>query len=119
MILFSFNDYTGKFNFIWQGFTLNAWLHPLGWPGLGDALAVSLRIAVLSTLISTLLGTLMALSLTRYRFRGRGFVNGLIFLPMATPEIVLGSSLLTLFVNTALQNGVLPPGLAQVPKGTL
>jgi spermidine/putrescine transport system permease protein len=119
MILFSFNDYSGKFNFIWQGFTLNAWLHPLGWPGLGDALAVSLRIAVLSTLVSTLLGTLMALSLTRYRFRGRGFVNGLIFLPMATPEIVLGSSLLTLFVNTALQNGVLPPGLSQVPKGTL
>jgi spermidine/putrescine transport system permease protein len=119
MILFSFNDYAGKFNFIWQGFTLNAWLHPLAWPGLGEALGTSLRIAVLSTLASTVLGTLMALSLTRYRFRGRGFVNGLIFLPMATPEIVLGSSLLTLFVNTALQNGVLPPGLQQLPKGTL
>ena len=119
MILFSFNDYAGKFNFIWQGFTLNAWLHPLAWPGLGEALGTSLRIAVFSTLASTVLGTLMALSLTRYRFRGRGFVNGLIFLPMATPEIVLGSSLLTLFVNTALQNGVLPPGLQQLPKGTL
>ena len=119
MILFSFNDYAGKFNFIWHGFTLNAWLHPLAWPGLGEALGTSLRIAVLSTLASTVLGTLMALSLTRYRFRGRGFVNGLIFLPMATPEIVLGSSLLTLFVNTALQNGVLPPGLQQLPKGTL
>jgi spermidine/putrescine transport system permease protein len=119
MILFSFNDYTGKFNFIWHGFTLNAWLHPLAWPGLGEALGTSLRIAVLSTIASTVLGTLMALSLTRYKFRGRGFVNGLIFLPMATPEIVLGSSLLTLFVNTALQNGVLPPGLQQLPKGTL
>jgi len=119
MILFSFNDYAGKFNFIWQGFTLNAWLHPLAWPGLGEALGTSLRIAVLSTLASTVLGTLMALSLTRYRFRGRGFVNGLIFLPMATPEIVLGSRLLTLFVNTALQNGILPPGLQQLPKGTL
>jgi spermidine/putrescine transport system permease protein len=119
MILFSFNDYAGKFNFIWQGFTLNAWLHPLAWPGLGEALGTSLRIAVLSTLASTVLGTLMALSLTRYRFRGRGFVNGLMLLPMATPEIVLGSSLLTLFVNTALQNGVLPPGLQQLPKGTL
>jgi spermidine/putrescine transport system permease protein len=119
MIVFSFNDYAGKFNFIWHGFTLNAWLHPLAWPGLGDALAISLKIAVLSTLGSTILGTLIALALTRYRFRGRGFVNGLIFLPMATPEIVLGSSLLTLFVNTALQNGVLPPGLQQLPKGTL
>ena len=119
MILFSFNDYNGKFNFIWNGFTLNAWLHPLAWPGLPEALGTSLRVAVISTLASTLLGTLIALALTRYRFRGRGFVNGLIFLPMATPEIVLGSSLLTLFVNTALQNGVLPPGLQQLPKGTL
>jgi spermidine/putrescine transport system permease protein len=119
MILFSFNDYNGKFNFIWNGFTLNAWLHPLAWPGLPEALGTSLRVAVLSTLASTLLGTLIALALTRYRFRGRGFVNGLIFLPMATPEIVLGSSLLTLFVNTALQNGVLPPGLQQLPRGTL
>jgi spermidine/putrescine transport system permease protein len=119
MILFSFNDYAGKFNFIWRGFTLNAWLHPLAWPGLPEALGTSLRVAVISTLASTVLGTLMALALTRYRFRGRGFVNGLIFLPMATPEIVLGSSLLTLFVNTALQNGVLPPGLQQLPRGTL
>ena len=119
MILFSFNDYNGKFNFIWNGFTLNAWLHPLAWPGLPEDLGTSLRIAVISTLASTVLGTLMALALTRYRFRGHGFVNGLIFLSMATPEIVLGSSLLTLFVNTALQNGVLPPGLQQLPRGTL
>jgi spermidine/putrescine transport system permease protein len=119
MILFSFNDYAGKFNFIWRGFTLDAWLHPLAWPGLPEALGTSLRVAVISTLASTVLGTLMALALTRYRFRGRGFVNGLILLTIATPEIVLGSSLLTLFVNTALQNGVLPPGLQQLPKGTL
>jgi spermidine/putrescine transport system permease protein len=119
MILFSFNDYAGKFNFIWRGFTLDAWMHPLAWPGLPEALATSLRIAVVSTIGSTILGTLIALSLARYRFRGRGFIGGLIFLPMATPEIVLGSSLLTLFVNTALQNGVLPPGLEQLPKGTL
>jgi spermidine/putrescine transport system permease protein len=119
MILFSFNDYDGKFNFIWRGFTLAAWLHPLAWPGLSEALGTSVRIALLSTIGSTILGSLIALSLARYRFRGRGFINGLIFLPMATPEIVLGSSLLTLFVNTALQNGVLPPGLGQLPKGTL
>jgi spermidine/putrescine transport system permease protein len=119
MILFSFNDYAGKFNFIWRGFTLEAWLHPLAWPGLGDALGTSLRVAVLSTIGSTILGTLIALALARYRFRGRGLVGGLIFLPMATPEIVMGSSLLTLFVNTALQNGVLPPGLGQLPKGSL
>ena len=56
-------------------------------------------IAVLSTLIATVLGTLIALALVRYDFRGRRFTNSLIFLPMATPEIILGASLLTLFVS--------------------
>jgi spermidine/putrescine transport system permease protein len=119
MIVFSFNDYQGKFNFIWEGFTLNAWLHPLDWHGLPQAIRTSLLIAALSTLFATILGTLMALALTRYRFRGRGGVNGLIFLPMASPEIVLGASLLTLFVNVTIQNGILPPGLGLLPKGSL
>ena len=119
MIVFSFNNYDGKFNFIWRGFTLNAWLHPLDWPGLGDAIRTSLVIAALATLFSTILGTLIALALTRYRFRGRGLLNGLIFLPMASPEIVLGSSLLTMFVNISIHNGIVPPGLANLPAGTL
>ena len=110
MIIFSFNDYQGKFNFVWHGFTLNAWLHPLDWQGLPKAIQTSLTIAFLATLFSTALGTLIGLALTRYRFRGRGFVNGLIFLPMASPEIVLGASLLTLFVATAL-----PPLAGGVP----
>jgi spermidine/putrescine transport system permease protein len=118
MILFSFNDYQGKFNFIWSGFTLDAWQHPLAWPGLPDAISVSLRIAFFSTLFATVLGTLIGLALTRYQFRGRGFVNGLIFLPMASPEIVLGASLLTMFVNIGLQNGLVPPGLGLLPKQT-
>jgi spermidine/putrescine transport system permease protein len=119
MIAFSFNDYQGKFNFIWHGFTLNAWLHPLDWPGLPKAIQISLTIAFASTLFATILGTLIALALTRYRFRGRGFVNGLIFLPMASPEIVLGASLLTMFVNISLNTGFIPPGLTLLPKGTL
>jgi spermidine/putrescine transport system permease protein len=119
MIIFSFNDYQGKFNFIWSGFTLKAWLHPLDWPGLPDAIRISLTIAALSTLFSTILGTMIGLALTRYRFRGRGAINGLIFLPMASPEIVLGASLLTLFINIGLRNGIVPPGLALLPKGAL
>src|ERR1700675_634679 len=119
MIIFSFNDYQGKFNFIWTGFTLKAWLHPLDWPGLPDAIRISLTIAALSTVFSTLLGTMIGLALTRYRFRGRGAINGLIFLPMASPEIVLGASLLTLFINIGLRNGIVPPGLALLPKGAL
>jgi spermidine/putrescine transport system permease protein len=119
MIAFSFNDYQGKFNFIWSGFTLKAWQQPLAWPGLGDAVRISLTIAALSTLFSTILGTMIGLALTRYDFRGRGAINGLIFLPMASPEIVLGASLLTLFVNIGINNGILPPGLTALPKGTL
>jgi len=119
MIIFSFNDYQGKFNFIWDGFTLKAWEAPLAWPGLPDAIRVSLTVAFLSTLFATILGTMIGLALTRYQFRGRGAINGLIFLPMASPEIVLGASLLTLFINIGLRNGVLPPGLTLLPKSAL
>ena len=97
--MFSFNDPVSRSNLVWHGFTLKYWLNPLGVPGLGDALAVSLRIAFASTVIATALGTLIALALVRYDFRGKGAANLLIFLPMATPEIVLGASLLTLFVQ--------------------
>jgi spermidine/putrescine transport system permease protein len=119
MIVFSFNDYEGKFNFIWNGFTLEAWAHPLAWPGLPDAIRISITIAALSTIVATILGTMIGLALTRYHFHGRGWMNALIFLPMASPEIVLGASLLTLFVNIGLQNGIVPPGLTLLPKGTL
>jgi len=98
IILFSFNDPAGRSNFVWQGFTLDYWLNPLGVAGLADAVVLSLEIAFLSTLVATVLGTLIALALVRYGFRGRGATNMLIALPMATPEIVLGASLLTMFV---------------------
>ena len=99
MIVFSFNDPVGKSNFTWVGFTLDAWLNPFGALGLQDAVFASLRIAFTSTVVATILGTLVGLALTRYRFRGRGATNLFIFLPMATPEIVLGASLLTMFVS--------------------
>ena len=98
MILFSFNDPAGKSNFVWQGFTLAAWLDPLGVAGLESAVTISIAIALLSTLVATALGTAIALALARHDFVGRSSTNLFIFLPMATPEIVLGASLLTLFV---------------------
>ena len=110
MIVFSFNKPLGKFNYQWNTFSLDGWLHPFDWPGLGDAVITSLSIAVLSTIFATILGTMIGLALTRYSFRGRGAINGIIFLPMATPEIVMGASLLTLFVATAL-----PPLAGGVP----
>jgi len=99
MVVFSFNDPVGKSNFTWVGFTLDAWLNPFGALGLQDAVFASLRIAFISTIVATILGTLIGLALTRYTFHGRGATNLFIFLPMATPEIVLGASLLTMFVS--------------------
>jgi spermidine/putrescine transport system permease protein len=98
MIMFSFNDPTGRSNLIFKKFSFDAWLDPLGRIGLGDAVRNSLIVAFGSTLVATILGTLIALALVRYSFRGRNTTNMLIFLPMSTPEIVLGSSLLTMFI---------------------
>jgi spermidine/putrescine transport system permease protein len=105
IILFSFNDPVGRFNFTWQGFTLENWKDPFGVPGLQEALVNSLEIAALSTVIATVLGTMMALALVRYQFRGRAPTNFFIFLPLATPEIVLGASLLSLFIAIGYSTG--------------
>jgi len=105
VIAFSFNAPLGRFNYTWEGFTLDNWTHPFAVPGLGEAMRASLEIAALSSLAATILGTMMALALVRYRFRGGGALNLLIFLPMTTPEIVMGASLLTLFLNLGIATG--------------
>jgi spermidine/putrescine transport system permease protein len=110
MILFSFNDPTGRANLNFRQFSLDAWLDPFGRPGLEEAVVNSLWVAFGATIISTILGTLIALALVRYGFRGRAATNMLIFLPMSTPEVVLGASLLTMFVSTT-QMPFLPQGL--------
>ncbi len=103
VIAFSFNDLKGRKNVSWEGFTLRHWAEPFKVANLGDSVLNSLTIAFLSAAISTVLGTLIALALVRYRFRGRSATNLLLFLPMASPEVVMGSSLLALFI--ALQVG--------------
>jgi len=105
VVAFSFNNPLGRFNYTWQGFTFTNWTHPLSYPGLGGAIRVSIEIALLSALVSTLLGTLIALALVRYTFRGSATTNLLIFIPMTTPEIVMGASLLTLFLNWKIPQG--------------
>ena len=104
VIAFSFNNPAGRFNFTWQGFTWNNWRNWDGVPGLRSAIGLSLEIALIASIIATALGTLIALALVRYGFRGRAATNLLVFLPRSTPEIVLGASLLTLFLtaNVAL-----------------
>jgi spermidine/putrescine transport system permease protein len=114
VILFSFNNPAGRFNYTWQGFTFKNWTHPLNYPGLSGALKISIEIAVLSSLVATVLGTLIALALVRYRFWGRGLTNLLIFMPMTTPEVVMGASLLALFVGRGIVLGFLTIFIAHV-----
>ena len=102
VIAFSFNDPAGHFNYTWQGFTLDNWLNWDAVPGLRDAMVLSLEIALVASIAATMLGTAIALALVRYGFRGRGGTNLLIFVPMATPEVVLGASLLALFLNVTV-----------------
>ena len=105
IVVFSFNNPSGKFNTKWNEFTFDNWLHPFRKQDYTEALVTSLQVAAVACAIATILGGLMALSLSRYQFRGRGFVNILIILPLTTPEIVLGSSLFTLFFNANFSMG--------------
>jgi len=105
VVAFSFNNPRGRLNYTWEGFTLKNWANPFGYPGLSGALKVSIELALLSSLAATALGTLAALALVRYRFRGSATTNMLIFIPMTTPEVVMGASLLTLFVNWRVPQG--------------
>jgi spermidine/putrescine transport system permease protein len=99
VIAFSFNHPAGRFNYTWQGFTLDNWRNWDAVPGLKDAMVLSIEVALIASIAATVLGTMIALALVRHSFRGRGATNLLIFLPMSSPEIVLGASLLTLFLN--------------------
>ena len=105
VIVFSFNDPAGRYNYTWEGFTTEHWRNPFGPPFLGDAVETSIKVAVVATIVSVILGTLVALALVRYHFRGRGATNFLIFVPLTAPEIVLGASLLTLFLNVGTALG--------------
>ena len=111
--IFSFND-SRKTNLVWRGFTLDKWKNPCGAPDVCSALGNSFIIGLTATVISTILGTLIAFALGRYKFRGRSGTNLLIFLPMATPEIVLGASLLTMFVNIGFNTSLTSVIIAHV-----
>jgi spermidine/putrescine transport system permease protein len=105
VVLFSFNANKGRFNFTWQGFTLKHWEHPFADPDLAKALTTSLEVALIATLIATALGTFMAMALVRYRFRGRSAVDFFVFMPLSSPEVVLGAALLSLFLTINVSTG--------------
>ncbi|MBM4009706.1 MAG: ABC transporter permease [Planctomycetes bacterium] len=99
IVLFSFNKPKGNFNIVWQEFTFDNWLSPFSQPSLTSALWTSLQISAVATVISTIFGSMIALALSRRSFKGSGVINLLLVLPLTTPEIVLGSSLATLFLG--------------------
>ena len=103
--VFSFNDPAGRFNFTWEGFTLLHWENVFSIPELNEAMTHSLQLAAVSTVIATILGTLIALALVRYEFFGRRPANFLIVIPMATPEIVIGAALLSMFLIYGIDLG--------------
>jgi spermidine/putrescine transport system permease protein len=114
IVVFSFNDPAGRFNFTWQGFTLDHWLHPFTNPDLATAMKNSLLIAGISTAVATALGTFMAMALVRYGFRGRSFVDFFVFLPLSTPEVVIGAALLALFLTVSISTGFVTIVIAHV-----
>jgi spermidine/putrescine transport system permease protein len=105
MIVFGFNDTTGRLNLRWQGFTLRWYRDLFALPSLTAALRNSLIIAVISTMITTVLGTMVGIALGRYRFRGKGLYDLVIFSAISAPELVLGASLLSLFITVQFARG--------------
>jgi spermidine/putrescine transport system permease protein len=103
--LFSFNDPSGRYNFEWVGFTTQYWTDPFAVSELTNSLVTSIRLAFFTSIGATILGTLIAIALVRYQFLGRRAANLLIVIPMATPEVVIGASLLSMFLVYGVELG--------------
>jgi len=104
-IIFSFND-ARRTNIIWRGFTFNNWLNVCEAQTVCEAFGNSVLIGVVATILATTLGTMIAIALVRYRFRFRNTTTLLIFLPMATPEVVLGAGLAAQFLQAGVPKGL-------------
>ena len=113
-VLFSFNEPTGKYNYIWNRFSLSAWTNPFEYEDLTKSLRYSLLIAVIVTAIATVIGTLMGLALVKYHFRAKGVLSTILILPLTMPEIVMGFSLLSLFVAMDVTRNMWTIVIAQV-----
>jgi spermidine/putrescine transport system permease protein len=114
MIVFGFNDTKGRLNLRWQGFTLTWYRDLFSIPALSTALRNSLVIAVISTVVTTALGTTVGLALGRYRFRGKNLFDLVIFSSISAPELVLGASLLSLFITVQFARGFVTIVIAHI-----
>jgi len=114
LVLFGFNDTHGRYNIVWSGFTLKWFAHPFNIPTLNAAAVTSLWTSITASAISTTLGTMLALASHRYDFRGKSLIDSVLIMNIAASEVVVGSSLLTLFVTYGVGLGALTIVLAQV-----
>jgi spermidine/putrescine transport system permease protein len=103
-VVFSFNN-ARRSNIVWRGFTLDNWTHVCNAQGVCEAFTNSIFVGLSATILATILGTLIAIALVRYRFRFRSAITLLLFLPMATPEVVLGAGLAAEFLTAGVQKG--------------
>ena len=105
MILFGFNNTTGRFNFVWQGWTLHWYRDLFAIPDLTTALENSITIAIIVTIASAVLGTMIGYAMGKYRFRGRAALDLVLFANVAAPEIAMGTGLLSLFLTLGIPRG--------------
>jgi spermidine/putrescine transport system permease protein len=114
MIVFSFNSPRGRQNITWQGFTVDNYLSVWDRSDITGPMLNSLAVAIVATVIATILGTMLGIALMRYEFRGRGSLNLLIYVPLATPEIILGASLLAMWVSLGVKRDLTTIVIAHV-----
>jgi len=104
-VAFSLND-ARRTNIVWRGFTFDNWLTVCEAPTVCESFGNSIVVAVVATVMATTLGTMIAIALVRYRFRFRSATTLLLFLPMATPEVVLGAGLAAQFLTAGVEKGL-------------
>ena len=114
IILLSFNKPKGRQNTSWNEFSLDAWTNICRDQTICRSFSTSIQIGLLVTIISTILGAMISFALIRHRYKGRGTTSLFVFLPLATPEVILGASLLALFLNIFIPLGFWTILLAQI-----
>lgn len=114
IVVNSFNATTSKPYLTWKGFTFDWYVRLFDNGALLSSFGNTIIIAVVSTLLATMIGTLGAFGMYKYKFKGKGVIDGLLYIPVVIPEIVLGISLLSLFTNVNIPRGMLTLILAHV-----
>lgn len=114
VVVNSFNSTTSKPYLSWKGFTFDWYIKLWDNQALLASFGNTMIIAIASTVLSTIIGTLGAVGIYRYKFKGKGIINGLLYIPVVIPEIVIGIALLTIFSNARVPRGMLTLILSHV-----